>query len=470
MGARRRVSALPGGAAAPPDGLAEHAVCLGCGCACDDVGVRVERGRIVEARRACPLGVAWFGDGTVPARVRVGGQDAALGAALDAAARLLAGASSPLVYLAPDVSTDTQRAAVAAADLLRGAADSVTSATAMPFILAAQERGRAGATWGEVRNRGDVLVFWGVDPAERYPRYRERYAPPSAGTHLAAGAAARTVVAVDVGAARGPADARLRVAVRAEDEVAVLTALAALARQPAGGAAPGVPERGGAAWAAAGELAPVLAAARYVVLVHDAEPAPGRDGDDAPPERARRAAREGALVALGHALNGVTRCALSTLRGGGNRSGADAVLTAQTGYPAAVDFARGFPRYAPHDGAAGARAARGEVDALLLVGSAALVPPSVARALAGVPAAVIGPRATEGAFAAAAVAIDSGVAGIHEGGTALRADDVPLPLRALVAGPPAARDLMRALVERLAPLTASRRVVGQGRAAAGGTA
>src|SRR5688500_19418249 len=48
---------------------------------------------------------------------------------------------------------------------------------------------------------------------------------------------------------------------------------------------------------------------------------------------ARDAGRAEALIAVTHALNGPTRAALSTLRAGGNRSGADSVATWQTGYP-----------------------------------------------------------------------------------------------------------------------------------------
>src|SRR5438034_8616101 len=71
------------------------------------------------------------------------------------------------------------------------------------------------------------------------------------------------------------------------------------------------------------ELARRMTGARYVVIVADGEP--GLTPVD--PARAE------ALVTLAQALNGPTRCALSTLRGGGNRSGADAVLTWQTGFP-----------------------------------------------------------------------------------------------------------------------------------------
>src|SRR5205814_1363267 len=176
--------------------------------------------------------------------------------------------------------------------------------------LAAQRRGRAGATLGEIRQRADVIVFWDVDPAERYPRFAARYAVEPRGLAAPRGRASRTVIAVDVGAGRGPADADARVAI-----------------------------------------------------------------------------------------------------GGGDRSGADAVLTWQTGFPFAVDFAAGFPTYRPHAGGAALLAA-GEIDAALVVGSPASVPEPLVGALTGLPSIAIGPRASAASFNPA-VAVDTGVAGIH---------------------------------------------------------
>ena len=86
-------------------------------------------------------------------------------------------------------------------------------------MLAAQEAGRASATLGEIRNRADVVVFWGVDPARRYPRFWSRYAPEPSGVHVG-GRKDRTVIAVDVGDARGPEDADARLAVMPDREVA----------------------------------------------------------------------------------------------------------------------------------------------------------------------------------------------------------------------------------------------------------
>ena len=370
--------------------------CLGCGCACDDIEIVLAGDRIAEARHACELGARWFGDGRVPARTVGAGRDTTLEQAVAQAAAVLRGASAPLVYIATDLSCEAQREAVGIADVLRARLDSTTSASAMRSILAAQERGRAGATLGEIRNRADLLVFWGVDPAVAYPRYLTRYAPDAPGVHVPRGRVDRTVIAVDVGSARGPADADHRLAVDPAEEVAALTGIRAGTH----------------------ELAAMLRRGRYVVIVADAEA--GASGD---PGRAE------ALIALARSLNDHTRCALSVLRGGGNRSGADACLTWQTGYPIAIDFARGTPQYRPHDGV--------RPDVTLVVGSRHAVRDLPASRLV-----VIGPRASEGS---ADVTIDTAVAGIHEEGTALRLDDVPLPLRAVLGGPPRARDVLRAV-------------------------
>ena len=55
--------------------LVENVTCLGCGCACDDIGITVRDGRITEARNACDLGEEWFGDGQVPTRSRIGDRE-----------------------------------------------------------------------------------------------------------------------------------------------------------------------------------------------------------------------------------------------------------------------------------------------------------------------------------------------------------------------------------------------------------
>ena len=414
--------------------IVEHATCLGCGCTCDDITVVVRLARIAEARHACPLGLAWFGDGQLPARVISGGHDVDLDRALDDAAALLGGGRA-LVYLAGDLSCEVQRAGVAVADQLHAALDTLTTATALPGILAAQRRGRGSATLGEIRNRADVLVFWGVDPARDYPRYTTRYALDPEGIYIPGGRRDRKVIAVDIGETRAIADADERVHFTADEEIAALSLMrAAVLGRPVAGTSPGdLATR-------VLDLVRLMTETRYLAVVADGEGSPTHE-----PGRAE------ALVTLTQALNGPTRCALSTLRAGNNRSGADAVLTWQTGFPLAVDFARGVPRYRPDDGAA-ALLARHEIDIALVLGNAATIPSAVTSALANVACAVIGPRASESTFGPR-IAIDTGVAGIHEGGMAMRMDDVPLPLRPSIAGPTDTLTTVNALARRLGQFT-----------------
>jgi formylmethanofuran dehydrogenase subunit B len=110
-----------------------------------------------------------------------------------------------------------------------------------------------------------------------------------------------------------------------------------------------------------------------------------------------------------------------------------------------VDFTLGAPRYRADEPAS---EVVGEVQAVLIAGEAGALPPAFEGRLAGRAVAVIGPRASEAPFAE--VAIDTGVAGIHDGGTAYRLDEVPLPLTPALAHPRSAAAVLGAIAGALA--------------------
>src|SRR5438128_1377094 len=56
-----------------------------------------------------------------------------------------------------------------------------------------------------------------------------------------------------------------------------------------------------------------------------------------------------AALALVRDLNVSTRFYILPMRGGGNATGAENVLTWQTGYPFAVNLGRGYPRFGPSE-------------------------------------------------------------------------------------------------------------------------
>jgi formylmethanofuran dehydrogenase subunit B len=174
--------------------------------------------------------------------------------------------------------------------------------------------------------------------------------------------------------------------------------------------------------------------------VHDADP----DTERGNPLRAE------ALIALVQALNTPTRAALSTLRGGGNRTGAEAVLTSQTGYPFAVDYSRGYPRYLPTDTS---QLSAGEYRAVLIVGSPPEFPVKAGKNSVTM---IVGPRASQSRLRAR-IAIDTGVAGIHEAGTAYRMDEVPLELTPPLPPIRSAREVVTALADAVRALRQEQR-------------
>jgi len=110
--------------------VVKNATCTFCGCVCDDIELHAEGDRIVKAKNACSLGDSWFKHHTAEhlyPDALVDGKPATLEAAVEATADFLYQAHMPLVYGLSNVTCETQREAVALAEILGGVVDSHTS-------------------------------------------------------------------------------------------------------------------------------------------------------------------------------------------------------------------------------------------------------------------------------------------------------------------------------------------------------
>jgi len=140
-----------------------------------------------------------------------------------------------------------------------------------------------------------------------------------------------------------------------------------------------------------------------------------------------------ALLLLVRDLNNYTRFCARKMRVPGDVTGADMVLTWQTGYPFSVNFSRGFPRYNPGEFSAQAMLERGDVDVCLLLGSEGLAQfsePAVA-CLCRIPTIVLDYPTVE-SLIVPTIGFTTAVYGVHRPGTAYRMDGIPIPLRALL--------------------------------------
>jgi len=136
------------------------------------------------------------------------------------------------------------------------------------------------------------------------------------------------------------------------------------------------------------------------------------------------------LFTLVAELNQYTRFCVIPMRGHGNVAGADQVLTWQSGYPFAVSFARGYPRYGPGEFSTVDVLARAEADAALILASdpVAHFPRVAAQQLERIPTIVLDPNRNL-TTQVARVVFPTACYGVDAAGTAYRMDGVPIRLR-----------------------------------------
>jgi formylmethanofuran dehydrogenase subunit B len=387
------------------------ATCAGCGCGCDDIEVAVAAGALERATGTCALGDAWFAERTAdaPPVARVDGREVDFDDAVEASAAILGEALLPLVCGLGQTDCESQRTAVALAEAIGAVIDPAGPRDDGAVGSASQEIGLSTATFGELRNRAELVVVWRADPVTSNPRLLPRLRLDRAGR-----AAERRLVVIDSQRTATADEADEFIALPPELDFEALWAMRALVRAVPldRDLAPGLPLE------ALERLAGRLRACNYGALVHG--PA-GYVNALALLAFVRDLARTAHVVAL-------------PLRQDGNARGAEDVLAWQTGYPAAVSLARGHPRARRGEFSAAGLLERGETDAALIVGFDALhhLPEPAAEHLRRIPTVVVDPRATETA-AAGRVAFATAAGGVGREGTIHRMDGVPLTLRAPLA-------------------------------------
>ncbi|OGD52771.1 formylmethanofuran dehydrogenase subunit B [Candidatus Bathyarchaeota archaeon RBG_13_60_20] len=399
----------------------EDVVCPFCGCLCDDLEVTVEDGHIVGVKNACGISRSKFmshGLNRVSAPT-VEGKEASLEEAVRESVGILSGARRPLVYGLSSTECGAISKAVELAEATGGVLDNTSSVCHGPTILALQQVGESKATLGEIRNRADLIIFWGSNPTEAHLRHITRYSGTAKGMYVPEGRKGRRIIVVDVRETGTSKMADQFIKVEPNGDFELLEALRATVRGVAlrAEAVAGVPMDQVRA------LAEVMKGARFGVVFFGL----GLTQSEG------RHMNIDAAVGLVAELNRHTKFLLTPMRGHYNVAGANAVTTWQTGYPYAVDFSRGYPRYNPGEYTSVDMLARGEADAALVLASdpASTFPVDAARGLAKIPVITLEQKITPTSMLSRVV-IPVATAGIEAEGTAYRMDGVPIRLRKLV--------------------------------------
>jgi formylmethanofuran dehydrogenase subunit B len=428
--------------------IVEDATCTYCGCLCDDITLTVEGDRITGAENACILGKSWFFNHhlTGAPACLIDGLPASVDDGVARAAQILAHARYPIIYGLSDTTSEAQRVAVSIADWIGGCVDTTTSLCHGPSGIAFQDVGEVTCTLGEIRNRGDLIIFWGSNPAESHPRFFSKYSLTPKGMYVPRGREDRYCVLVDVRKTESAREADQFIPIRPGKDFEALWALRALSKGIELDAAEIEAETGVplATWQG---LMDRMKQAKYGVILF---------GMDIMMSRGKHL-NSYALLSLARDMNVHTRFVCKPMRGHGNVTGADNVVTWRTGYPFAVNLARGYPRFNPGEYSTADTLARGEADAALIVASDPMSDFSRAARdhLARIPSIVIDPRDSPTA-SAATVVFHTATYGINTPGTVYRMDDVPIPLRPALDSPlPTDEHVLREIERRVRQLKAA---------------
>lgn len=423
----------------------QDATCTFCGCVCDDIELHVQGHSIVKANRACALGTSWFLQHGVEDRPAclIHGQPASVEQGIEASSQILSQARYPLVYGLSDTTCESQRVAVAISDWIGGLVDTTTSVCHGPSGMAFQGVGEVTASLGEVRHRGDLIIFWGANPAESHPRHFTRYSLMPKGMFLPRGRKDRTCVMVDVRKTKSARAADLFLQIKPRSDFEAIWALRALAQgielDPRD-----VQQQTGIELAVWQDLMERMKAARFGVIFF---------GMGLTMTRGKHANTE-AILALTRDMNRYTRFVCKPNRGHGNVTGADNVVTWRTGYPFGVSLTRGYPRFNPGEYTATDVLARREADAALIVASDPMANFSQPARdhLRSIPYVALDPKETP-TTRHAAVAFAVATYGINVPGTVYRMDDVPIPLRPAFDSPfPSDYDVLCGIERRVRQL------------------
>jgi formylmethanofuran dehydrogenase subunit B len=331
------------------------------------------------------------------------------------------------------------RLGVELAELVGGVVDNTAVICHGPTLLGTHQTGIVTATLGQIKNRADLIVYWGCNPANAHLRHMIRYSALAKGRFVTEGRRGRKVIAVDVRPTPTSKMADMFVRVDSGMDYELLTSLR-MALKDYEIEAPSV---AGVDRETIIEMADMLMSAKFGVIFFGVgitmSAGKNRNVEEA--------------IKLVQDLNEWTKFVIMPMRGHFNVAGTNAVMTWLTGFPYAIDFSRGYPTYDPGITTVTDILARGEADAALIVASDPVshFPRDLVERLSSIPTIVIDPRWTPTATIAD-VFIPSVYIGIECKGTVYRMDKVPLRLKKVVDPPQEVlsdEELLTMLIERV---------------------
>ena len=402
-------------------------VCGFCGSLCDHLIVEVEGDKITKVTNACAIGRERFLNARenrlLHPMIKENGQfkRVSLEEAVEKAVEILKEADLPLIYGLSSTVTEAMRPAADIAELLGGIIDQTASTCHGPTAIALQEVGIPTTTLGEVKNRADLVIFWGSNPMDSHFNHPFRYSVVPSGLYVE-GRKGRKVITVDVRKTKIAAMSDLFIQVKPGRDHELVAAMRAILK----GRKLGASEIAGVPMEKIEELVETIKESRYAVIFI---------GMGLTQQKGKELTIAN-LVKFCQEAHEHTKALIAPMRGHGNVKGAGMFLSWRTGYPFMVDFSRGYPRYFPGETSLVDVLTRGEVDAALVIASdpAANLPLAAAKHLARIPLITIDVKPSV-TTKISDVVIPAAISGIEAEGTMYRMDGIPIEVKKIIEPP-----------------------------------
>jgi formylmethanofuran dehydrogenase subunit B len=450
--------------------------CPVCGCLCDDIELTIADGAVAQVKNGCAMCEAKFFSHSNDHRlktplIRKEGKlvPSTYDEAIKKSAEILAKANYPILYGWSSTDCEAQRVGVELAEEVGGVLDNTAVVCHGPSILSVQEVGIPTCTLGQIRHRADLLIYWGCNPWSAHPRHLERYTAFTEGrfegsewksyinkVKAAAGRKklrslerkgvlkhklvrvaptvndnkppailnkkGRKLIVVDVRKSMTAEMADYFIQVEPGKDYELIQAIRALVRDQE----LDVDEVAGVPVQYLQQLVDAMISAEFGAIFFGMGLTQSKG----------KFRNIDVAISLTRDLNMRTKFAILPMRGHFNVTGANTVFTWQSGYPYAIDFSLGYPRYNPGETTVVDILLRKESDAGLVIASdpASNFPRKAVEHLVKKPLIVIDPHMNATSLVGDIV-FPSQIVGIEKEGTAYRMDHVPLPLKKVVDPP-----------------------------------
>ncbi len=405
--------------------LVNNVICPFCGTLCDDIICKVENEEIVGTYNACRIGHSKFVHAEGAMRytkplLRKNGEfvEISYDEAIEKAAQILVDAKRPVMYGWSCTDCASQEVGMELAEEVRAVIDNTASVCHGPSLLAVHDTGYPVCTLGEVKNRADVVVYWGCNPFHAHPRHIARHSY-ARGFFRERGRPDRTMIVVDPRNSDTAklADIHLQLEYNKDYELVDAMRSALKGHDILYDEVAGIPREQiiGAVEA--------LKKAQFGILFF---------GMGITHSLGKHRNIDTAIM-MTQELNQFAKWTLIPMRGHYNVNGFNQVCTWESGYPFCVDFATGEPRYNPGETGTNDLLQNKEADAMMVIASdpGAHFPQRALQTMIEIPLISIEPHRTPTTELADLI-IPPAIVGMEAEGTAYRMDGVPLRMKKVV--------------------------------------